>query len=153
VVGIGNPYRRDDGVGPAVAVRIAELGIPGVRVVRLSDADPADLLDEWAGVEHAVLVDAALGDPPVPGRVRRVAVHELGIGDGGLSTHGLGVGDAVRLGAILGRLPSRLAVLTVDAADVGPGLGLSALVAGAVPVLVGAVLDELARPGDSPRSG
>ena len=33
VVGIGNPFRGDDGVGPLVASRVARLGLPGVQVV------------------------------------------------------------------------------------------------------------------------
>ena len=36
VIGVGNPDRGDDGVGPAVASRVAALGLPGVRVVRRS---------------------------------------------------------------------------------------------------------------------
>ena len=67
VVGIGNPHRRDDGVGPAVAARVAARRLPGVRVIDCA-AEPAALLEAWAGAPLAVLVDAVSGG--VPGRVR-----------------------------------------------------------------------------------
>ncbi len=31
LIGIGNPYRRDDGIGPALAAAIEQLRPPGVR--------------------------------------------------------------------------------------------------------------------------
>ena len=66
VIGIGNPYRRDDGVGPAVAAAVAALGRRGVRVVTCA-AEPTAILDAWAGATLAVVVDAAAGG--TPGRV------------------------------------------------------------------------------------
>ena len=33
LIGIGNAFRRDDGVGLAVAEEIGKIGVPGVQVV------------------------------------------------------------------------------------------------------------------------
>ncbi len=57
VIGVGNPFRRDDGIGPAAAAEIERQHLPGVRVV-ISDGEPAGLLEAWAGVDLAIVVDA-----------------------------------------------------------------------------------------------
>jgi hydrogenase maturation protease len=121
VIGVGNPYRRDDGIGPAVAAGIGGLHLPGVRVT-LSDGDPAGLLDAWTGVPLAVVADAVLCEPSAPGRIWRSVAGSLP-GDGAAaSSHGLGVPDALRLGQVLDRLPGRLVVITVEAASLGLGV-------------------------------
>ena len=61
VVGVGNPDRGDDGVGPVVAARVAALGLPGVRVVRCRRTDPA--ARPVGGRVDVVVVDAVRGDP------------------------------------------------------------------------------------------
>ena len=65
VIGIGNSFRRDDGVGPAVAAAVNARAIPDVSVL-IDAGDPAVVLDAWAGVRLAVLIDAAVVTPSVP---------------------------------------------------------------------------------------
>jgi hydrogenase maturation protease len=145
VIGVGNEFRRDDGVGPAVLAELARRGGPGLALV-LSDGEPTQLLDAWAGQPLAIVVDAVLCEPSTPGRLHRTDLA----GDVPVttaSTHGLGVPDAVRLAQALDRAPGRLVILAVEAADVGFGVGLSPAVAAAVPAVIDAVLAELA-PGD-----
>lgn len=141
VIGIGNPYRRDDGVGPALADRLSAHRTSTVDVVVL-DGEPTGLLDAWAGVPLAVVVDAVLCDPAEPGRIHRTELGEPLCGRA-VSSHAMGVPEAVRLGAALGRLPGRLVMFAVEAADVGHGVGLSPEVAAALPELLDAVLAEL----------
>ena len=62
VVGIGNPLRGDDGVGPAVAALLRARAHPGVQVAEVH-ADPIALLDLWAGRRRVVLVDACAPAP------------------------------------------------------------------------------------------
>jgi hypothetical protein len=45
VIGVGNEYGRDDGVGPAVVARLAQLGLPRV-VLTVSDGEPTQLIGE-----------------------------------------------------------------------------------------------------------
>lgn len=141
VIGIGNSFRRDDGVGLAVADRIAERDLPGVRVV-IATGEPATLLEAWSGVAQAVVVDAASGEHSTPGRIRRWAVSELDAGPA-VSSHALGVAQTAALGQALGRMPRELVVFTVDAADTGNGCGLTPAVAAAVPKVVEAILTEV----------
>jgi hydrogenase maturation protease len=122
VIGVGNEYRRDDGVGLAVASAVQARVPPGVRVV-CTDGEPSRLLDAWSGVRLAIVVDAAhgaRGDAVEPGTVR--ITTGPGARGGTASSHALGVADAV------------------EAADLGSGPGLSAPVAAATPSAVAAVL-------------
>lgn len=139
VVGIGNPHRRDDGVGPAVAARVAARRLPGVRVIDCA-AEPAALLEAWAGAPLAVLVDAVSGG--VPGRVRRCTLGELAR-SGALSTHDLDPAETYDLARALGCAPQEVAVIAVDTADTGHGPGLSPAVAAALGEAERAVLGIL----------
>jgi len=142
VIGVGNPFRRDDGAGPETVARLRDRVPPGVRVAAL-DGEPTGLMEAWSGVALAIVVDTIVCDPPDPGRIHRVRPPAaLPVGTS-VATHGLGVVEAVRLAAALDRLPRALVVLGVEAADVGVGPGLSPQVAAAIPALVGAVLAEL----------
>ena len=64
VIGFGNPLRRDDGIGPAVAEALAGLGLPGVRVRVVHQLTP-ELAADLSGVRLAVFVDAQLGGDPL----------------------------------------------------------------------------------------
>jgi hydrogenase maturation protease len=142
LIGVGNPYRRDDGIGPAVVAAIGKLHLPGI-VLTVSDGEPSQLLDAWAGADLAVLVDAVLCDPATPGRIHRTSPGAAA-GSTAASTHGLGVPDAIRLAEALDRVPRRLVVLAVEAADLSFGAGLSPAVAACLPELTRAVQIELA---------
>lgn len=141
VIGIGNEYRRDDGVGPAVAVAISERKLPGVRVMTGIE-DPMNLLDAWSGATFAVVIDAAVAFPSAPGRIHRSTAVDASSTQG-VSTHGLDVVQALALGRALGRVPERLMVFTIEAADTGHGVGLSPSVAAAVPEVVTATVAEI----------
>jgi hydrogenase maturation protease len=142
VIGIGNSYRRDDGVGLAVAGEIARRE-PGVRVVT-AIGEPGAILDVWTGAPIAVVVDAAMGERSTPGRIRRWTPGD-DAESAVVSSHALGLPQTYALGQALGQIPEHLVVFTVDAADTSHGVGLTPAVAAAVPRAVDAVLGELGR--------
>ena len=156
-VGIGNPYRRDDGIGPALVDAVGRLGVRGVTLTCV-DGEPSQLLDAWDGAVLAVVVDAVACAPAAPGRIHRTEVTApyaldgdpltsgplAAAAPGGPSTHGLGVPDAIRLAVALDRAPGRLVVLAVEAADLGFGTGLSSPVTACLPELTRMVLAEVA---------
>ncbi|MBD0842180.1 hydrogenase maturation protease [Streptomyces sp. TRM68416] len=144
VIGVGNEFRRDDGVGWAVIDRLRARELPADAVLATCDGDPGRLIGLWEGARLAVVVDAAHTHPGSPGRVHRLAL------DAGLlpppsatSSHGLGLGEAVELARVLGLLPERLIVYAVEGADSDYGTGLSPAVAAAVAPLAEAVEAEL----------
>ena len=144
VIGVGSEYRRDDGIGPEILGRLRGLTGQDARLVR-SDGDPAGLIEAWTGASLAVVVDAVRADPPVPGRLHRIVADHPGQPQAGqVSSHGLGLGEAISLAGALGRMPGRLIIHAVEAADVGHGVGLSPAVAAAADSLTAAVLRDLA---------
>jgi len=153
VIGIGNEFRRDDGAGPAVVTRLRDLAPSGVRFV-VTDGEPTRLVEAWTGAALAVVVDAVRALPPYPGpsypgsprpgQVHRFVVDRQRPGTGqAASSHGLGLDDAVRLAIALDRMPARLIVHAIEAADLTQGPGLTPPVAAAVGAVASAVLDDL----------
>jgi hydrogenase maturation protease len=151
VIGVGNEFRRDDGIGPEVLSRLrdhlrTDPNAGAGAMVRLvhSDGEPASLIEAWTGASLAVVVDAVVADPPCPGRVHRIAVGRDEVLAGhAVSSHGLGVGQAISLAAALGRMPDHLVIHAVQAGDVGHGVGLTPAVSAAAAVVTAAVLRDV----------
>jgi hydrogenase maturation protease len=127
VIGVGNPFRGDDGAGPEVA-RLLRGRLPREVEVLEHDGDPAGLLHGWEDARLAYVVDAVRDGGPA-GAVHRL---ELAADDTTLppagrrdSSHALGLGEAVQLARVLGRLPERLVLvgITGDCFDTGAPLG------------------------------
>lgn len=144
IIGLGNGYRRDDGVGVAAADALRDLAWPNV-VVRTGIAEPMGLVEAWTGAGLAVVIDAALADPAYPGRIHRYDVNGVPTQPRGLSSHHIDIGRTRALARELERVPDAIVVFAVEAADTGQGAGLTPRVARAVPVLVGMVATEINR--------
>ena len=144
VVGLGNGYRKDDGVGVVAADAIKEAALPQVRVVT-NISDPARLLDAWQDAGLAVVIDAAEGNPSTLGHVRRWLIGDLAQVSEELSSHNIDIGATHALAQALGKAPAATVVFTVDVLETGHGVGLSGQVADAVPEVVRLVLAEIDR--------
>lgn len=144
VVGLGNSYRSDDGVGIVAAAALNDLALPGVQVVT-GIVEPMSLLEAWSGARLAVVIDAAVGTPSVPGRVHRCALGDVVSASNGLSSHSIDIGRTYLLGQTIGRVPDALAVFTIEVADTGHGIGLTPQVADAVPEVVDVAVAEINR--------
>jgi len=143
VIGVGNEFRRDDGAGLAVVASLRGRVPPGVELV-LTDGEPTRLIEAWTGATLAVVVDAVRADPPQPGRVHRFLLDRPLAGPTRTaSSHGFGLDDAVRLARALDRMPGRLVVHAIEAADLSQGPGLTPLVAAAVGDVARAVLSDV----------
>ncbi len=143
MIGVGNRYRRDDGVGPAVIEGLRRRHLPGVDLAE-SDGEPTRLLDLWAGADLAIVVDAVRTVSPQPGRIHRRSLRHPSLGrTGTASSHGVDLGDAVALGAALDQLPAQLLLYAVEAADTSAGVGLTPDVATAVDRLVAEISEEV----------
>jgi len=145
VLALGNPERGDDGVGPAVAGRL-QGRLPAGVGLRLCRGDLLALVEEWAGVDTLLCVDAAAPQGR-PGRI-----HRLDLATDGLSrqlsltsTHGFGLAEAVELARVLGLAPPRILVFAVEACSFAAGSALTGAVAAAVERVAAGILDELER--------
>lgn len=145
VIGVGNPYRRDDGVGPAVVSLLRKRRLPGVELAE-SDGELGALIDLWMGASLAVVVDAIRARPSHPGRVHRLSAYHPAAGrtSAAASTHGVDLGEAVALARALDRMPQRLLLFAVEAAEVGFGQGLTPAVADAAAAVAAEVAELVA---------
>jgi hydrogenase maturation protease len=143
VIGVGHSYRRDDGLGPYVVERLRALGAPA-GMLGVSLGETTELIDLWDGVDLAIVVDAVRSQPCHPGRVHRLAVFNPP-GERSRAAHGLDLGEAVELARVLGRLPARLVLFTVEVGDTGYGVGLSPEVAEAAERVAQEILVEVAQ--------
>jgi hydrogenase maturation protease len=147
VVGVGNPDRGDDAIGPlvvrALARHMSHHVMPDVVIVEQT-GDALALIDEWAGRDAVILVDAA-ATVSVPGRIHRIDLlaDELPIDVSLSSTHAFGVADAVALARTLGLLPGRIIVYAIEGATFNPGAPVSHAVAAALNEVVTRVAGEL----------
>jgi hydrogenase maturation protease len=131
VTGVGNAWRRDDGVGPAVVALLAE-DAPADVLLATCDGDPARLIEIWSQADLAVVVDSLVCDSPEPGRIHRIVLAGDLPANPQQGTHGIGIPEAAELASALGLAPERFVVLAVEVADVGQGHGLTTEVAASV---------------------
>src|ERR1043165_8817449 len=75
VIGVGNPFRRDDGVGPAVVEALRD-HVPDGTVLAVSDGEPSRMLDLWHGADTVVVVEAVRTHPAWPGRLHTLSAAE-----------------------------------------------------------------------------
>jgi hydrogenase maturation protease len=153
VIGIGNVFRRDDGVGPAVLTLLKQRArarpLPHGTGLHECDGDPGRLIELWENAGLAVVVDAFFPPSLRPGRVHRWCPAPGTLpGLPGVqrhSTHGLGLLETVRLAHSLGRAPGRLVVYAFEGAEHCLGTGLTPSVARALRPLAEHIEQDLAR--------
>ena len=131
IVGVGDPLRGDDGVGPAVIECLRRRSLPGVRLETHS-GEGASLMALWQGHRRVILVDAMVCGAP-PGTLRWFGPENLpGSGTFPYSTHRFGLAEALQLAAVLGALPEEVWVLGIEGKAFQAGGGFSPEVARAV---------------------
>jgi hydrogenase maturation protease len=147
VVGVGTE-RGDDAAGLLVVRRLKAAGAP-VTVAELA-GDLTGLMDLWRPEDRVVVVDAVrTGAPAGTVHVLDAAAARLPAGLRCGSTHAFGLGEAVELARVLGRLPARLLVCGIEGSRWSDGTPPGSAVCAAVD----RVLAGLCRPAVDPTSG
>lgn len=132
VIGIGNLDRGDDAAGRAVAHRLRSMLPPAIEIDE-HDGEATGLLARLDDAETAYLIDACTSSEPA-GTVHRFDVGAMPLPREAfaMSTHGLGLAEAVELGRALGQLPSRCIVYAIELGSTAPGSPLSPAVVAAI---------------------
>jgi len=132
VIGIGNEYRGDDGVGLAVARELRVKNPPDMLIIE-SSGDGAALMEAWKGAQSVIVIDAA-SSGGAPGTIHRfdALAQSIPTGFSFHSTHAFGVAEAIGLAQVLQQLPPRLLVYAIEGENFSAGVGLSPEVAKAV---------------------
>jgi hydrogenase maturation protease len=143
LIGVGNEYRSDDGVGILAARRIREKNFPGIVIVE-SDGEAASLLDAWVGMKTVVVVDAVSSGAP-PGTIHRIDARRQSVPQElfPFSSHALGLAHAVELARSLGKLPINIIIYGIEGEQFAAGSRLSPKVQEALNEVVQLVIGEL----------
>lgn len=144
VVGIGNEFRRDDGIGLYVARRVEELADRNIKVV-VGVSDGYALIDTWNAFSQVIVVDCAVAGN-TPGTIYSFDAFKDKIPDelfDGFSTHSISIVNAIELAGTLGRLPKSLMVYGIEGIDYTPGSRLSAEVRQAADSVVEKIISEI----------
>ena len=143
VIGIGNPYRADDGVGLAVARHLKERAPGNLKILEAS-GEFTSLMESWKHAGAVILVDA-LQSGQRPGAIFRFNALEqrLPAGISRHSTHALGIMEAIELARMINRLPPSLIFYGIEGKNFQAGFGLSPEVEASVEKAVDCILEDI----------
>ena len=144
VIGLGNPLLGDEGIGVQVVEELQGLQLPdGVEAV-VGGTAGLGLIGLMEGYQRVIIVDAAdMGHPP--GHVVRFTPSEVHFktAEAPLSLHQIGLGEVLTLAEALEVAPAEVIIIGVQPGQMEGGNGLSPEVEGAIPQVIGLILDEL----------
>jgi len=142
-IGVGNPFRSDDGAGRAVVRRLRKEIPADIRVLE-ETGDGAELLEAWEGTDRVILVDAVQSGAP-PGTIHRfdARAEKLPSWFSRSSTHAFGVAEAIELARTMGDLPPCLIVYGIEGLDFSAGTELSPEVTGVISSAATLILQEI----------
>ena len=144
ILGVGSPF-GDDRAGWAAAALLAASDLvtssAGQIGVRTLDRPGSLLLAEFGQSGGVILIDALCSDA-LPGSIRRLDAEAVCGARPVLSSHGIGVAQAVALARSLGCLPVRFALFGIEADRQHAGGDLSPAVTAALPQLVEQVAQQ-----------
>ena len=146
ILGLGNPFRGDDGVGAAVIAALKRQDQPANVVVLDGGTPGLETVLIWQGYERVIIVDAAdMG--MLPGNWKRFLPGEaiLPVGEGAMqgTLHAAGLAEALALAEALEILPPELVFYGIQPAFTGWSAGLTDDVGAAVPSLCAAIAAEI----------
>ena len=154
ILGLGNPLRGDDGLGPRVVEELERRGLPaGVTVVDggVGGLSLLRYLEEW---ERVLIVDVAdVGREP--GQFVRFSPGEARLAEGGsgFSVHDAGLAEAFALGRALGRQLAEVVIYGLQPESLGWHMGLSPAVEARMPALIVALLEDAQGDSNAQDSG
>jgi hydrogenase maturation protease len=136
VIGIGNEYRSDDGLGICVARELRRRFPRDIGIAELS-GEGTSLMTAWAGAAHVFIIDAISSGEPA-GQVHRLNAMTEAIPRRffNSSSHTFGVAEAIDLAKQLDQLPESLVLYGIEADSFESGMGLSESVVRSLPDLL-----------------
>lgn len=145
VIGVGNEYRSDDGLGICVLRTLRRRVNNDTRMIELS-GEGSSLMSAWGDAEHVLIIDAVVSGGPagmlhrLDAKRERIPKHLFHS-----SSHTFGVGDAIELARELDELPQSLILYGLEGESFEAGVGLSESVVRMVPDLIHLVERDIER--------
>jgi hydrogenase maturation protease len=146
ILGIGNEFRSDDGVGPFLTRKLKELSLKNLEI-REIQGEGTDLIEAWKGFDLVIAIDAVFSESK-PGTIFRFEIPGEPIPKallGSHSTHAFGLFEAIEMSRVLKTLPSRLIIFGIEGKNFEAGLVLSPEVESAATDVMGKITDMIAR--------
>ena len=149
VLGIGNPFLGDDGVGFNIAQELA--GVIRDENIDVKDASlpGLNLLELIIGYDKAIIIDAIMTEDGEAGEIYRLepenfvkTVHPTS------SAHDVNLATAIEIGkkSLAEQMPAEIVVFAVEIREVTEFTEeMTAKVKGAIPRVVSLVLEELSQ--------
>jgi hydrogenase maturation protease len=145
VIGLGNLYMKDDGVGLRVAQSLKKVALGENVVVQEYPEMDLTVIENLRGASRVIVVDAVRGGKE-PGTVSELSFVPRKSGLSELpSLHSLELSDVLDLASSAGILNCPVIVVGVEPKDDSLGDELSAEVEAALPKAIEAVIKELDR--------
>ncbi len=143
LIGIGNEFRQDDGVGLVVVRQLESQIPPEIEILEASGAG-IGLMEAWQGAEIVYLFDAIVSGAEV-GTIHRLDAWVQSVPGKFFhcSTHAFSLAEAVELARVLNQLPAKLIIYGIEGKSFAAAIGLSPEVDRAAREVVRRVLLEL----------
>jgi hydrogenase maturation protease len=124
IIGVGNPFRGDDGIGSAI-IKILRTENSQNFVLVDGGTDGLALLDQLAEYEKAIIIDA-VQMLEIPGIVKSFTPAEakIKIKSDVLSTHGFGLAEMLKLADEL-NIKTKITIIGIQPKNIDFGEGLS----------------------------
>jgi hydrogenase maturation protease len=153
IAGIGNIYRRDDGIGVLVARAIRDRidtkskrkSEISVDIVEMND--PSSLIDMLQSYDKVIIIDAVMGNSmDMIGTVHTLSYRDIIDGSGGevvTSTHTIDLKELVMLIGMIYNDDKDLTLIGIEGYDFGVGEGLSPGLMDRMDGIVSSVMDKV----------
>lgn len=110
IICCGTPYRGDDAAGLVVAEQLQQLGVD----VSICTGEALSLLEAMDGAHEVMIVDAVITGA-AEGTIYEWHDCTAEFQHNSSTSHALGVAEGIALARVLGRLPQRLHIYSIEA--------------------------------------
>ncbi len=143
LIGIGNEYRNDDGVGLLIAREICKKNLTSVTVKEVS-GEGAELIEAWQGFNNVIIVDAVSSGAKLGMIFKIDAINEIvQTKFFHYSSHAFSVAEAIKLAKEMKMLPPRLLLYGIEGSNFKAGLEISHTVQESAKQIIEQILNEI----------
>lgn len=138
ILGVGNPLRRDDGIGPMIIDMLSNNTDLSDQKVDLLDGgtDGLALMDYMQNYKHVIIIDAVeMKTPPGEIKVFSPAEAKMSINLDALSTHGFGLAEVIKMMEALDQMVP-MTIIGIQPESIEFFEGLSSKVAAKIPTII-----------------
>ncbi len=148
VLGVGNTLLSDEGVGVRVVEKLQQdFSLPAEVEVIDGGTTGMEMLEDLAGADHLIIVDAMFGGN-APGTIVRLAGDEVPVFfKTKLSPHQIGLSDVLATLVLTGEQPGGVTIIGIQPVSMELNMELSPQIAALLPDVVSLVVAELAMLG------